>query len=362
MLARFDLAVRFLEKNCALWSRGVWHAIQVQRSLYFCVREGEIFKKCTRSALLNGVVFYGSLLWAERVLNPLVTALVSGGMRDVAGERAIGATTGAILWTYDMFWMFPIYLISFLVSVVWSQDVAELALEVREVDLRNAERKRNRSGDSPSDSQKNPGKTHGDLSKQPNGKTRSPALLDVYFEKLCTMVVLYVFWMEVQVVGCLPVVGPSLELLFTAWLMAFYCFDYAWSINGVALERRIATFENNWAFFWGFGTPLALLINFTSFYTSAMLSGGLFPISVLIACGIELADIEGFDKTVGVEGGVDRKQKSGQRTTNHPSLLSIFGLAMRIASFLINGAMGKSAWMSSIHSKFNMLLVKFSRG
>lgn len=36
-----------------------------------------------------------------------------------------------------------------------------------------------------------------------------------------------------------------------AWLWAYYCFDYKWSLDGMRLADRLNLFETHWAFFSG---------------------------------------------------------------------------------------------------------------
>ena len=45
--------------------------------------------------------------------------------------------------------------------------------------------------------------------------------------------------------------GPLLNFVLLSWLYALYCFDYKWSLHGVALQQRIAYFERHWCFFLG---------------------------------------------------------------------------------------------------------------
>lgn len=268
------------------------------------------------SALLNGVVFYGSVMWADHVLSPLVEAILHGGLTLVASEATVGTVVELVLLIFHLGWIFPTYLISFMVSVVWSQEVADLAL-ADELEVKESS---NRSG----------------------GVNAMKRL----FDKFCTMLVLTVFWLEKALVGYIPVVGTGMEAVLFAWLMAFYCFDYGWCIREKGLQKRILIFERNWAFFWGFGTPLALIIQFTSFYKSAMLSGALFPLSVLVACGTDTTKVEGFDNAIGVQSG----------GVNTIPLLSIFGIATHVANFIIHVLLGDSAVVCALRERSSRCL------
>lgn len=265
------------------------------------MKDTGILKKCLTSAVLNGVVFYGSVLWADLVLGPLVEVILRGGLTSVASEAAVGRLKWLVMGIYHLGWVLPTYLISFVVSVVWSQEVADLAF------------------------------TSEAGNKEPGRPTGGVAVKKLY-DKMCSMLVLTMFWLEKLLVGYIPVVGTAAEAVLFAWLMAFYCFDYGWCIQEKGLQRRILIFEHNWAFFLGFGTPLALILQFSSFYKSAMLSGVLFPLSVLVACGTDTTKVEGFNNVIGVQN-VD---------VNRTQLFSIFGIATHAANFIIHVLLGDS--------------------
>lgn len=223
------------------------------------------------SALLNGCVFYGSLMWARRVLSPVVEGILTWGLEDVGGKSAVRMASSLILMIYDVLWILPVYFVSMLVSIVWSQDVAELALAERHV------------------------------KKRPEGKTsdrsqgaRSPDFLEKLSEKAYTVLVLSVFYVETVLVGTLPFVGLVAAFVLLSWLWAYYCFDYVWSFNGVGLRQRLVVFERNWAFFSGFGTLCAFITTACSPYTAAALSGVVFPLFVLVACGTDLSTVPGL--------------------------------------------------------------------
>jgi hypothetical protein len=45
--------------------------------------------------------------------------------------------------------------------------------------------------------------------------------------------------------------GGPLGAALLSWLYAYYCYDYAWALEGWPLDERIAFFEARWPFFMG---------------------------------------------------------------------------------------------------------------
>lgn len=71
--------------------------------------------KTANCFLLNGVVFGGSVLLLQYVLRPAVHLALSA----VAGPGAAAAAGAALAGVYSLLWLFPAYLISFLVNCIW---------------------------------------------------------------------------------------------------------------------------------------------------------------------------------------------------------------------------------------------------
>jgi len=102
-------------------------------------------------------------------------------------------------------------------------------------------------------------------------------------EQIYSIIMLTVFFAEVSLLSYLPFVGQLLKFVGMSWLYAYYCFDYKWGLCGWSLEKRLLSFESNWAFFAGFGSPCVL----ATFFLSPLVGGGVmavvFPIFVLVA-------------------------------------------------------------------------------
>lgn len=93
----------------------------------------------------------------------------------------------------------------------------------------------------------------------------------------------YAILFQSIVVGQVPVIGWLLSCFLLSFYYSMYCLDYRWSLEGVSLEARMRYMETQWAYFFGFGFPLAI----TTFIFPAFLSEGIyslcFPAFVLLA-------------------------------------------------------------------------------
>lgn len=100
----------------------------------------------------------------------------------------------------------------------------------------------------------------------------------------------YVLLGQITVLGKVPLpwIGPGITFTYTAWLMALYCFEYTWIYRQWSFETRLDYFENHWAYFIGYGTPLALIkYSLDSFLVSAAAFQLMFPLFLLIAIKAE---------------------------------------------------------------------------
>ncbi|KAJ1385689.1 Etoposide-induced protein 2.4 [Sesbania bispinosa] len=111
---------------------------------------------------------------------------------------------------------------------------------------------------------------------------------------------------QVYATGFIPYIGKVLNFLLLSWMYAYYCFEYKWNFNEVALDRRLDYFESYWPFFAGFGSPCVLAIFFFSPLVSYGIMAILFPLFVLTATGSEAEQEISFEKHKWKAAGVER--------------------------------------------------------
>jgi hypothetical protein len=73
------------------------------------------------------------------------------------------------------------------------------------------------------------------------------------------------------------------SLVHTAFLCALSCFDYRWSLEGWSLKHRLRAFERRWAYFLGFGLPMAFVSVALPYFVAVGIYALLFPVMVLLA-------------------------------------------------------------------------------
>ncbi|XP_021901591.1 protein EI24 homolog isoform X2 [Carica papaya] len=170
-----------------------------------------------------------------------------------------------------LFWFYPLYIFSFILSNLWYNDIAKYgfaALGESEVTAMEP------SGDDA-------------LTSQKNTNTNKPAGLGGIMvgigEQVYSVLLLSFFFLEVYATGFLPYIGKTINFLLLSWMYAYYCYEYKWNFSEVPLDKRLDFFESNWAFFAGFGSPCVLAIFFFSPLVSYGVMAILFPLFVLTA-------------------------------------------------------------------------------
>ncbi|KAI7846132.1 hypothetical protein COHA_000393 [Chlorella ohadii] len=235
---------------------GFRDALCLHRCVVYFVHDPRILAKTANCFMLNGLIFGGSVLLLDYVFKPALHL----GLSAVVGPASAAAISGALVGLYHVLWLFPAYLISFLVNCIWYNEIAELVVAAAQ--RRALQQRAARQG-----AMLVPGAAEGAVVKE----VYRAALFSVFFG-------------QVLLAGALPRIGPALNFLLLSWLYALYCFDYKWALHSVQLQQRIAYFERHWAFFLGFGAATVLPMALTSFYVGAALVGVLFPLWIMMAC------------------------------------------------------------------------------
>eukprot|EP00658_Telonema_sp_P-2_P085429 TRINITY_DN9736_c0_g1_i23.p1 TRINITY_DN9736_c0_g1~~TRINITY_DN9736_c0_g1_i23.p1 ORF type:complete len:288 (-),score=44.89 TRINITY_DN9736_c0_g1_i23:259-1122(-) len=253
--------------------RGLLYAINLPATFIYLYRSETIVNRCLKCVALNGVIFLGSIFLVQYVLLPTVHAVLH---YDVdAGPQ----TNSVLLLTYnfigvcfDMLWILPAYIVSFLMNGCWYQDIAEYSYLVKH-----------------------------NASIKPLAKMSAVQVLAVEIYRV-VLVGGLVFQHKLMCnFAQLPYVGPVffvIGFMMLAWLTAFYSFEYVWAINGWRMDKRISHFETNYAYFLGFGTPCALITAFVPFFVSNGLFALVFPMLIILATASKI-DVQPADEGSG---------------------------------------------------------------
>jgi hypothetical protein len=118
--------------------QGVRDSLRLDATLVFFLSSVTVRVRAAQCLLLNGLIFLGSIFLADYVWAPLLGKILelSGG-----SSSAATASTGAsialpeesnlaswlhvlFLYAYQFLWLYPLYIISFILNTVWYQDIA----------------------------------------------------------------------------------------------------------------------------------------------------------------------------------------------------------------------------------------------
>lgn len=99
------------------------------------------------------------------------------------------------------------------------------------------------------------------------GRPQTIGLSKLIADTLFSLVVQALFLMQSMFVQMIPMnyVGEILCFVHMCLLYSLYAFEYKWLNMGWELHKRLTFIEYNWPYFIGFGMPLALLTQFSSF-------------------------------------------------------------------------------------------------
>ncbi|KAG6544896.1 hypothetical protein Mapa_013586 [Marchantia paleacea] len=261
----------------ALWIAGFVEACRIDRAVLLCRRSKEVLHKTGQIFVLNGCIFLGSIWLLQRCLLPLLLWLLRSSSLREDGDLAVGHSQGGgllhsiiIVLCYGL-WLFPIYVITFVVNCVWYNDIARHAYRAMDK-----------------------GVVQNQKVSQVQVKNDSSGFRSIMLtigEQIYSIFMLSVFFVEIFAVSFIPYIGQLFSFVMLSWLYAYYCFDYKWGFAKWNLERRLLFFETNWAFFAGFGSPCVLATFFLSPLVSAGVMNVLFPLFVLVATALNQEEV-----------------------------------------------------------------------
>lgn len=171
-------------------------------------------------------------------------------------------------WIFSFIWIVPLFILSKIINTFWFQDIADAAYEFR----------KGRPTLIPSIS-----KLLADIVF--SLIVQSLFLFQVsFFKRLSTLLVVYVNLLLFQsmTLNYLPYIGRFLCFLHICLLYSLYSFEYKWFNQGYELHKRLMFIEQNWPYFIGFGSILALLTQFCdSFIINGCLFSMFFPLFII---------------------------------------------------------------------------------
>ncbi|KAG5384447.1 hypothetical protein IGI04_035917 [Brassica rapa subsp. trilocularis] len=270
-----------LKQVMLLWLEGFLEACSLHRVVILCHKSRKLLLRTGQCFLLNGLIFLGSLGVFKWFVNPALQWILPDPCAPVTSQDfcsyngSYAFLRGGLLQLFYVFWFYPMYMLSFILSNIWYNDVAKYGFEAMEKsELRSAETFRQCDV---------PASVNMTNAERPSSGFGG-VMIDIG-EQVYSILLLTFFFMEVYVVGVIPYIGKILNFLLLSWMYAYYCYEYKWNFLEIPLVKRLEFFESNWAFFAGFGSPGVLAIFFLSPLVSGALMAILFPLFVLTATG-----------------------------------------------------------------------------
>lgn len=207
-------------------------------------KEPHILERTFKCCLLNGAVFWTSILIFENMVLPtlqMVVFLCMGGSEEAA-HNLWGYTQPVLSVAFSTLWVLPFFLLSKIVNAIWFQDIADLAFR---------------------SSQGRP--------------VVSLSISVMIADTVISILIESIFLIQGKVTSLLPIklLGSACNMVHLCLLHALYSFEYKWFSQGLELHKRLDYVETNWPYFLGFGLPLAVI---TSMPESQVIAGCVFSI------------------------------------------------------------------------------------
>jgi etoposide-induced 2.4 mRNA len=235
---------------------GLKSSLSVHKSIIYLFASRTTSVRMLQCVLLNGVIFGGSLLVLDFLLLPALTllyrALTSVPVLPASAETPhVEYFLLALRQVLTMFWLFPMLVLTLVLNTVWYQEIADQVFK-----------------------QEHPKYSH------PPRSLGHVARDEIYRSALILV-------LSVQSWACLfflpfPL-AQILALVQTSWTLAFYAYDYGWTLAGWPLEKRLRFFQERWVFMLGFGLPLGVLALALPLWSGFVVYALVFPVMMILA-------------------------------------------------------------------------------
>ncbi|XP_030469566.2 protein EI24 homolog [Syzygium oleosum] len=264
-----------------LWFAGFADACCLHRVVSLCLKSKKLSIRTGQCFLLNGFIFLGSIFVLKSLVIPTLQWILPENCSQITSQGSCPSSGVLKLYSFlhfglvqlfYVFWFYPLYIFSFILSTIWYSDIAKHGFAALEGSRSMLEQPSSQNEAVASES-----------------KIETEKLVDLggvmigIGEQVYSILLLTFFFLEVYALGFVPYIGKPLNFLLLSWMYAYYCFEYKWNFTEVSLDKRLDFFESNWAFFAGFGNPCVLAIFFFSPLVGYGVMAILFPLFVLTA-------------------------------------------------------------------------------
>ena len=241
--------------------------------ILYVVQSPPVLTRVAQCLAINGALFIGSIVFFNGVIERLLRPL--SGLFGTYFEALVEHV-------YYICWLYPVYIISFVLTTLWVQDIFDAAF------------KHFYKGKAASVS-----------------KPLTMAQFAAYMVKRFVMISF--FLVQCSLLSYLPYgIGRVLEAMHYSLLYSYYCFEYITMALNRGLAESVEIFEYNWSYFLGFGASFTAAVILCPGIMSSGIFCLFFPFLVLTSIPAE----------------VDLTKRTGLR-------LPIFTLCLRITNFCV---------------------------
>ncbi|KAK3262493.1 hypothetical protein CYMTET_28654 [Cymbomonas tetramitiformis] len=215
----------FVSTALGEWWSGVLDACAIHRTFKYFKESRAVLVKTGRCFVCNGFIFLGSMALVHLCVLPCTKWLLAkwikfssdlweppinssdmqGTLEDYESRRLQAIVAGfepLLLQFYNWLWLYPYYVLSYVVNCSWYNDIAHHGFQVEK-------------------------KVNAVLTGKPVPSVRRRTVGQLVGEELYRVVLFMVFMVQVMFISKLPLMlGDIAYLLMLSWLYAYYCFDY----------------------------------------------------------------------------------------------------------------------------------------
>ncbi|KAK4491256.1 hypothetical protein RD792_001992, partial [Penstemon davidsonii] len=177
------------------------------RSRELAIRTGQCF-------LLNGFIFLGSIFVLRSAVIPTLQWVLPDGCPQISSQESCSLGGGisrfysllrlGLVQLFYVFWFYPMYIFSFILSALWYNDIAKYGFFAIE--------KYGPTGSKSSDEKDSQNTTDSDKATDLEGVMIGIA------EQVYSVLLLSFFFVEVYVTGFIPYTGKALNFLLLSWM------------------------------------------------------------------------------------------------------------------------------------------------
>eukprot|EP00474_Spongospora_subterranea_P011369 CRZ11827.1 hypothetical protein [Spongospora subterranea] len=220
---------------------GLIDALSFHNVAIFLFVSRTVRKNMLQCAALNILIFVGSIMLMDNLIMPIIR----GGLGQVPSG---GFIIPLIEKFYCIFWIWPVYYLSFLFNSIWYQSIAEMVFAIRGVPA-----------------------------------VKPGTSLNSFANEAFRVLLLGCVFSVVLLLSFLPMLGRFIWLIALTWLYSFYMWEYKWTLQGWSIESRVTFFQRRWPYFLGFGFPaMFVTVIWPSFITHGFIAF-IFPCFIILA-------------------------------------------------------------------------------